>query len=305
MGICYSDARLMWNARCAGASFETVLTIGRQAITLHPSELAFFRNAYRKALSAPPPTTDYTFYDSADRFFRDFLGATTVSALDYSPYDGADVIHDLNTPVPAHLVDSFDAVIDGGSLEHVFNFPTAIASLMRMVRVGGRVFMTTPANNLCGHGMYQFSPELMFRVFSPENGFELIHLQLVEAVFPSVELTRNRTVYEVRDPAQVQSRVSFITRRPVMMMVEAKKTASVPLFARPPLQSDYVSQWEDKPCPAAGSGLAGTLRQLAKRYFRLLPHVLQTTLRECQMRIRGYRQLREYSLSNKRHFRRL
>jgi hypothetical protein len=31
----------------------------------------------------------------------------------------------------------------------------------------------TPANNQMGHGFYQFSPELFFRVFSQENGYLL------------------------------------------------------------------------------------------------------------------------------------
>ena len=54
----------------------------------------------------------------------------------------------------------------------IFNFPVAIRNLMRMAKVGGQVFLTTPANNFCGHGFYQFSPELAYRIFALENGFE-------------------------------------------------------------------------------------------------------------------------------------
>jgi SAM-dependent methyltransferase len=218
--------------------------------------------------------------------------------MDYSQYEGADIIHDLNKPVTTDLANRFDVVIDGGSLEHVFNFPTAIASLMTMVRIGGRLFMTTPANNLCGHGMYQFSPELMFRIFAPENGFEMIHLQLVEARFPSVELTRNRRIYEVSDPAKVERRVGFISDRPVMMMVEARKFASVPLFVQPPLQSDYVSNWARIDVRASTTSTQTSLREIAQGVFSLLPSSLQ-------MRIRGYLELRRFSLANRRHFRRL
>lgn len=294
MGICFNDAQMMWNARCAGASFENVLTIGRQNLTLHPDEVAYFRSRFAVLFPDAAPLPAYEFYDYADDFIRDCLGAVSVSAMDYSAYEGADIIHDLNKPVQSALANRFDAVIDGGSLEHVFNFPIAIASIMSMLRIGGRLFMTTPANNLCGHGMYQFSPELMFRIFAAENGFEIVHLRLVEAHFPSVELTRNRRVYEVRDPAEAKSRVGFMSKRPVMMMVEARKLAAVPLFVQSPLQSDYVNTWGADP----ETKRVDRSSAVALRMFRLLPKALQ-------MRLRGYLELRRFSLANRRLFRRL
>jgi len=60
-------------------------------------------------------------------------------------------------------------VIDGGTLEHVFNFPVAIKNAMQMVRAGGRLSLSPPANNYFGHGFYQFSPELFYRVLSAEK----------------------------------------------------------------------------------------------------------------------------------------
>jgi hypothetical protein len=124
--------------------------------------------------------------------------------LDASPYEGADTIHDMNTPVPEVWHGRYDVVIDSGSLEHIFNFSVAIANLANMLRVGGTIFVTTPANNLMGHGFYQFSPELMFWVFSESNGFAVHKILLVEAGYPSVELMRNHTVYEVTDPKHVR-----------------------------------------------------------------------------------------------------
>jgi len=299
MGICFNDALLMWNARCSGASFEHVCTLGRQSLALHPAEVALFRNACAQTRSTIMALAKYTFGSSADEFFRDCLGTNSISAIDYSTYEGADIVHDLNIPIPVEFANRFDAVIDGGTLEHIFNFPTAIASVMTMVRVGGRLFISTPANNLCGHGMYQFSPELMFRILSAENGFEVLHLHLVEARFPSVGLTPSRRVYEVRDPVDVKSRVGFMNKYPVMMMVEAKKLASVPLFLQPPLQSDYVASWGLEQSPSSsGASSNASLRNFAKRLFHRLPQAIQ-------MRLRGYSEVKQHSLSNKRHFRRL
>ncbi len=299
MGISFNDALLMWNARCSGASFENVCTLGRQSLCLHPAEVAFFRNACTAQRSGTVPLVNYKFGAYADDFFHGCLDARSISAIDYSTYQGADIVHDLNTPIGTEFANRFDAVIDGGTLEHIFNFPTAIANMMTMVRVGGRLFITTPANNLCGHGFYQFSPELMFRILSAGNGFEVIHLQLVEFSFPSVELTRSRRVYEVRDPVEVKSRVGIVNKYPVMMMIEARKLASVPLFLQPPLQSDYVTIWagQHPPSPSATT-LKAWLRKVAKAIFEMLPHALQ-------LRARGYSEMKQCSLSNRRHFCRL
>lgn len=199
MGLCFSDVKALLRARNSGVSFESVLIVGRQSLFLHPSEVKVLKKE-AAALGRPSSSlAGFAFGDYADEFLREFVGMQSLTVLDNSDYEGADLIHDLNRPVAQHLWNSFDVVIDAGSLEHIFNFPTAITSLMRMTKVGGKLFITTPANNLCGHGFYQFSPELMFRVFAEPNGFHLERAVLVPARFPSVELTRTRVGYEVTD----------------------------------------------------------------------------------------------------------
>jgi len=300
MGICFHDLRLMWNARQAGACFNRMLTIGRQSLCLHPDELDLLTAARNRATagSVALPGECLGFGAGAEPFLRAFLGATSVEALDYSDYEGAQHVHDMNQPVPEAMVGHFDVVYDGGALEHIFNFPTAIANLMRMTKVGGRVFMSTPANNFFGHGFYQFSPELMFRVFAPENGFEMVTVQVVEARYPSPELTRNRTAYAVTDPAVVHSRVGLLSKRPVLMLVEARKMEHKPLFARAPLQSDYVITWS-----AAQAGADSTMQARASRSWRsrvsgVLPQALRVMLI-------GRAQKRHYSLANRRFYRRV
>ena len=62
-------------------------------------------------------------------------------------------------------------VVDGGTLEHVFDYPTALRNAMRMVRVGGHLILNAPVNNFPGHGFYQISPELFFRCFHDNSAF--------------------------------------------------------------------------------------------------------------------------------------
>jgi hypothetical protein len=70
--------------------------------------------------------------------------------------------------------------LDGGTTEHVFNFPTALTNAMQMVETGGHLVIITGGNNFCGHGFYQFSPELFYRALSAENGFEMKRLIAAE-----------------------------------------------------------------------------------------------------------------------------
>ena len=74
--------------------------------------------------------------DFAEGFLSGFLGARTVRALDYSDYQQADIVHDLNQPLPPELHNRFDALIDGGSIEHIFDIRQALTSYMALVRTG-------------------------------------------------------------------------------------------------------------------------------------------------------------------------
>lgn len=53
----------------------------------------------------------------------------------------------MNLPVPEVHKDSYTAVLDGGSLEHIFNFPVAIKNCMEMLKVDGQYLGITPVNN--------------------------------------------------------------------------------------------------------------------------------------------------------------
>jgi hypothetical protein len=291
MGLLYADARRLLKAQQSGVSFERTLTVGRQQICLHPSELAELR---RMRPGHGSLLDGYRFGEYADRFWRDVLGVRDLATIDNSDYEGASIVHDLNRPVPPELWERFDAVVEAGSLEHIFNFPVAIANLMKMVRVGGTVFLTTVANNLCGHGFYQFSPELIYRVFCPENGFDGTRVVFLEAGSPSVELVPITRSYEVADPKIVGCRVGLQSKTPIMMMVESRRIRRMEPFGSTPQQSDYVTAWE-KPGQGAVASRSRA-RRLAGSAFRSLPEAWR-------QKVERFRISRQYSLANRRFYR--
>jgi hypothetical protein len=148
------------------------------------------------------------------------------------------VLHDLNVPIPSALEGQYSMVIESGLLEHVFDFPTAIRNCMRMVRPGGHLMLNLPVNNYPGHGFYQFSPELPFRVLAPRFGF-----CIREAVVRDVHRPWPGW-FRVKDPAQLGRRLQFRSHSRTTMFVLAERIGPVPEFVPPPAQSDYVVAWE-------------------------------------------------------------
>jgi hypothetical protein len=264
MGLFTADVDMLLNMRTSVfPAFGNVGTLGRQWVLASTQDVSRLLNAsdLDRAAVQRYLSTDHEF---ADDLFR-LLGATRVDAVDYSDYEGATIVHDLNVPARPELYGRFDLLFDGGTLEHVFNFPVAIANCMRMVRVGGWLIIHTPANNQCGHGFYQFSPELFYRVLSPENGFEVGAMFFVEGFRKTGE---RGPFYAVPDPKEMRRRVQLDGGYPVSLLVAARKTAEVtPFQTTAPLQSDYSAMWS-----AAGHGGGSSPAPLVHRVLNALDH---------------------------------
>jgi hypothetical protein len=194
------------------------------------------------------------------------LGAKDVCSLDASDYEQATYVWDLNEPCPAHFNQKFSLVIDGGTLEHVFNLPQALKNCMAMVRVGGHFIQVTTANNFMGHGFWQLSPEAIYRVFSKNNGFS------VRAVFLR-EYVAGGAWYQVTDPATCGGRVQLINFRPTYICTIAKRLADDRVFAEWPQQSDYVEKWKQTdaaPNSATSQSLSRSIRNMVPRPIKKL-----------------------------------
>jgi hypothetical protein len=296
MGLIFRQLEMLAAAKRRGVPMKIVLTIGRQSLFLHPPELRILQKRFGIALP------NYRWGEFADRFLTDCLGIEQLDVMDYSSYEGANILHDLSRPVPGDLKSKYDIVIEAGTLEHIFNFPVAIANLMSLVKVGGMLNVSAVANNLCGHGFYQFSPELIFRVFTPENGFALRKLFAIEARYPGIELSPMHTLYEVVDPAAVGCRVGLMTCGPVLLLFDAIRTDEKPLFAAPPLQSDYVAAWESNSAPAASTTAANHLTIYMRLRRMLGKAAWAQTLHRRRL---GMQQRKEFSLRNRRFFRKI
>jgi hypothetical protein len=235
MAISKDDCTLLFYAKTLGISFKETLTLGRMNLYASRADIMHSIEKY-KTNSKSIDEVVFNGDGYAESFFA-ILGAEKIDSIDFSAYEKATIIHDMNQPIPDNLRNNYSVVVDGGTIEHVFNFPVAIKNCMNAVKTGGYYIGITPANNQMGHGFYQFSPELYFRVFSEENGFR------IKKMLINITNGTHTRWYEVSDPKAVQHRVSLLNNLPVFLMVIAEKIADKAIFEATPQQSDYTNIW--------------------------------------------------------------
>lgn len=106
------------------------------------------------------------------------LGYDEVLALDVGDFEGAQITHDLNNPIPDSLKEKAHLVVNCGTLEHIFDVKTAMENIHAILKVGGVIMHHTPSNGYIDHGFFQLSPTLFVDYYT-ENGYDIQNVQLV------------------------------------------------------------------------------------------------------------------------------
>ena len=243
MGLDYNGVKYLLYCKYVNkVEFGSVLMLGRQNLHLSKDKLSSlfdeFDITYNKEILNDIMPHKFAY---ADMLLK-YLGASEVHSLDYSDYEESDLIHDLNEKIDINQHEKYNCVIDGGTLEHVFDVKNAFYNCMNFLKLNGYFISITPANNFMGHGFYQFSPELFYRIFDSDNGFEVLSLCLVE----SDSRYNSNIWYSVKDPKVVKSRITVQNFCKTYMMTCAFKNEvkNDSLFSNM-LQSDYVETWND------------------------------------------------------------
>jgi len=207
-------------------SFGKTATIGRHRIIMG--------NKYIKKMLNLSEIIDYG--DYCEKLLLTNFGSVKVDSYDFSDYEGATFTHDFNKPLPSNLTGPeylYDTIIDSGSIEHIFNVPQALKNISNMCKIGGTILLILPANNFCGHGFWQMSPELFFSLYSDANGYAETEVFLAGH-------TDNKNWYKVKKPKN-EIRNALKNRSQVYVLVRTKKVRNV--LHDTVQQSDYVYVW--------------------------------------------------------------
>lgn len=200
MGITKSSARYLAKDHMRDSFEPPLLILGRQHVYTTLGEVTSELRALG-ATAHPLPESIPTLTDMPDWEFgrsRGYLSDSALfwtiagietSHLDCSEYENAEYIFDLNKPVDEALLGKFGTIVDGGTIEHVFDVRACLANIASMLKPGGRVIHMTQASNWIDHGFYQFSP-VLFYDFYGANGFTNMVCNLADQ--GSGDVTRNR-----------------------------------------------------------------------------------------------------------------
>ena len=153
---------------------NNALTLGRQGIHTRTAFIEYFLKKYN---NYKPNMLYEGGYCEPLLYGLDF---SNVESIDASSYEDASIIHNMNIPlqIPIEKNKLFDFILDGGTIEHIFNMPQVCENIIDLLNVDGIFCSVTCNNNFSGHGMYQFSPEFFLSVFSERYGMKILHLYL-------------------------------------------------------------------------------------------------------------------------------
>jgi len=205
-------------------NFGNVLTLGKQEIIL--------TNEDKKRLNLFEK--DYVNDEYIDKLLVDKFKANSVKSIDNSSFEGADIIHDMNKPIE-NLNEKFDTIIDFGTSEHIFNVVENLSNISKFCKNDGIILHSLPANNNCGHGFWQFSPELFFSLYSENNGFSDTEIFVFN--------THNKYEWWKVEKQKLGERLEISSDAPLYVLVKTIKKSETQ--NKDVQQSDYIERWNE------------------------------------------------------------
>ena len=205
-------------------NFGNVLTLGKQEIIL--------TNEDKKRLNLFEK--DYVNDEYIDKLLVDKFKANSVKSIDNSSFEGADIIHDMNKPIE-NLNEKFDTIIDFGTSEHIFNVVENLSNISKFCKNNGIILHSLPANNNCGHGFWQFSPELFFSLYSENNGFSDTEIFVFN--------THNKYEWWKVEKQKLGERLEISSDAPLYVLVKTIKKSETQ--NKDVQQSDYIERWNE------------------------------------------------------------
>lgn len=241
--------KLLKIAKVNGIQEKSLAMMGKQDININFKEfMNTIKNMGIKYDDVMADSIMQSEHIDAFDFFRMF-GFGKVSAVDYSEYEGADIVFDLNSDLPDELNESFDYIINGGTLEHVFDIKKAVINMSKMLKCGGIIMHTSPAVGWVNHGFYSISPTF-FQDFYSVNGFEIENMEFecmisgndsCPRTFFSEDLRVFHNLRDMSDYIKVLQQVRDVEK--IILITIARRTADTQEFVNP-IQGFYKKMFD-------------------------------------------------------------
>ena len=128
-----------------------LLILGRQTIAMSPEQLVELLLQEKFSLSEDKLSKIGTSSDKktrygkgtgyvSDQVFFDLFRISELNIMDISDYEEADIIHDMNKPIPESLKNQFDLIIDGGTFDHLVDIRVAFENIVKIPLIIFQIF---------------------------------------------------------------------------------------------------------------------------------------------------------------------
>ena len=228
----------------------SILSIGRQTVFLSPEQsIAVVQRELGAAQHTAGLEIDTATRASnrgrfvTDRSFYSLFSDASYRCLDLTDYEGADLVADLCLPLPASVDERFDFIIDGSTLDNVFDPAMAIRNLARLLKPGGRILHFDRASRR--HFVYVGFALSWFHDYYAINGFDDCQVYLAQWDGPPRESRWDFYHYQPmrEDNGRLtyfgQDRYYYPWREALAVTIAEKGPAST--WERSPVQFEYRS----------------------------------------------------------------
>ncbi|MCX7181021.1 MAG: hypothetical protein NTX56_20400, partial [Proteobacteria bacterium] len=172
MGIDYRLAKAILHEHKYRPITGTILLVGRQTIVLTPQEaMALVEEEGVPVRTEANIEVDTGTYGSAgrslitDRAFFSLFTDAEVLALDVSDYENAEIIFDLNQPIPEELKGRADFMFNGSCMDNLFDPASALKNMSHLLRPGGRILHIEHGSPVQG-AYLMYSPAYFFDYYA-------------------------------------------------------------------------------------------------------------------------------------------
>ena len=214
----------------------TLLTLSRYGVTFSASDFLEACKACSWEIKKEVLTHRTTPFSAKHVFLC--LGFDHIETMDYSQYEGADLIYDLNqVNVPIDLAHRYDFILDAGTIEHVFHFPNVLENIYRFLKPNGTFIFDQPSFYGITHGFYNFSPAVYYEYF-------LVNNYRINS-FISYALLNGQMVIEIENETDFRyGKVKYIKDASCHMIWGAVSKTPESTYGVVPYQQYYAKQWE-------------------------------------------------------------
>ena len=149
----------------------------------------------------------------ADNILFQNFNLKSLNSLDFSKFENADIICDLNAPIEK-IIKQFDTILDFGTSEHVFNIPQCLKNISDLCKIGGHIIHCLPAKKNC----FENTEIFLINLFDKKNWYKI-------------------------NKQKLGDRLELNSSEPLYILVKTKKIGQN--HFKNINQSDYEYQWSD------------------------------------------------------------